>query len=128
MGTGDVITHTFSEPVTPTSVLAGWDGTSRTVSVTITNAGSNDTVTVVGVNLGTIATGGDYVGGNSTVGATMVMSGSTIRVTLTANPGSLKTVTSSTMVWTPSASVRDLAGNAMSTTPRTETGAPKQNF
>ena len=75
MGTGDVITHTFSEPVSPTSVLAGWSGASAAVSVTITNSASNDTVTVVGVNLGTIATGGDHVGGTSTVSATMVMSG-----------------------------------------------------
>ncbi len=116
MGTGDVITYTFSEAMSATSILAGWSGASTSVNVTVTNAGANDNVTVVGVNLGTIATGGSYVTSTSTVTATMVMSGSTVTITLGANPSGLATVASSTMAWTPSASAKDVAGNAMSTT------------
>jgi hypothetical protein len=33
-----------------------------------------------------------------------------------------------TLTWTPSVSAKDLAGNAMSTTTVTESGAPRQNF
>jgi hypothetical protein len=128
IGSGDVITYSFSEAMSPTSILTGWSGASTSVSIAVTNSSSNDTLTVTGVNLGTIATGGNYVGASSTVTATMVMGGSTITLTLTSSPSSPNTVLTSTMVWTPSASARDLAGNAISTTPRTESGAPKLNF
>ena len=116
MGTGDVITYTFSEAMSATSILAGWSGASTSVNVTVTNAGANDTVTVVGVTLGTIATGGSYVTSTSTVTATMAMSGSTVPSLSAQNPSGMATVASSTMVWTPSASAKDVAGNAMSTT------------
>lgn len=105
-----------------------WNGSSTAVSITVTNSGSNDRITVVSTNLGTVATGGNYVGATSTVAGTMSMSGSTVTVALGANPTSPNTVASGTMTWSPSASAKDLAGNAMSTTARTETGAPKQNF
>ena len=130
VGSGDVVTYTFSEPMDPNSILAGWDGTSTSVTVSLNNVGTNDTLTVSGVNLGTIALGGDYMMSTQTVTANMVLSGSTVTLTLTASPqnGQLNTIATSTMVWTPSASATDRAGNAMSTTARTETGAPKQNF
>jgi hypothetical protein len=127
---GDVITYTFSEPIDPNSILSGWNGTSTTVTVSFNDAGSNDNFTVTGTSLGTVAMGGNYQKSTQTASATMVLSGSTITVTLTSSPsnGQENTVTSSTMVWTPSASATDRAGNAMSTATATQSGAPKKNF
>jgi hypothetical protein len=125
------VTYTFSEAMSATSILSGWSGVSTAVNVLITNSGTNDTVAVstAGVNLGTITTGGNYVTANKTVTALMALSGVTVTLTFTSTAASgLNTVASSTMVWTPSASAKDPAGNAMLTTAATESGAPKRNF
>jgi len=60
----------------------------------------------------------------------MALTGTSLTLTLTstAPPGQLNTVASSTMVWTPSTSAADPAGNAMAGTAATESGAPKRNF
>ena len=128
---GDVVTYTFSEAMSATSILSGWSGASTAVNVLITNSGTNDLVSVstAGVNLGTITTGGNYVTANKTVTALMTMSGVTVTLTFTSTAASgLNTVASSTMVWAPSGSAKDPPGNAMLTTAATESGAPKRNF
>jgi chitinase len=120
--TGDTITYTFSEAMDPASIKAAWDGTSTTVTVSFANAGcgGNDTATVGSVNLGSVCLGGNYVNGNrSFTGSAMVMSAGSTVVTITlgtpSNTFNTETV-AGTMVWTPSASATDVAGNACSTT------------
>jgi hypothetical protein len=129
---GDVVTYTFSESMSPTSLRAGWSGAATSVNVSIGNSGSNDTVSISssGWNLGTLATGGNYIDSTRTVTANVALSGASLTLTFTstAPAGQLNVVGSSTMVWTPSASASDPAGNAMVATPRTQTGAPKRNF
>jgi len=51
-------------------------------------------------------------------------------VTLGAQTGGTVATSAATnsMVWSPSAAATDLAGNAMSTTARTETGAADREF
>ena len=114
------------------SIKSGWSGAATTVGVDLGSTASNDTVAVStsGWNLGTIATGGNFVKNNRTVAASIALSGSTVTLTFTstASVGQLNVVASSTMVWTPSSSAADPAANAMLTTARTQTGAPKQNF
>jgi hypothetical protein len=128
----DVVTYTFSEPMSANSIKAGWSGGVTGVNVALGNSASNDTVAVstAGWNLGTIATGGNYVASNRTVAANMALVGSTVTLTFTstAPTGQLNTVASSTMVWTPSTTAADPAGNAMVAAARTQSGAPKQNF
>jgi hypothetical protein len=59
----------------------------------------------------------------------MVQSGNTITITLgTASAGATTASSTSTMVWTPSASAYDRAGNAETTTSRSETGAADKEF
>jgi len=128
---GDTLVYTFSEPMDPASIQAGWSGASTTVNPSIVGG---DTITVV-APLGSVSTGGaGYVSSGSTVTCsttTMVMSGSTITLTLNnclpANKLKIGTNTQ-TFAWTPSASATDQAGNPMSTTVRTEVGGPKANF
>jgi hypothetical protein len=146
----DTVTLTYSEPIDPESVLAGWDGTSTSVVVRITNGGliPNDTLTVFNaadtsqLPLGSVDLGRtDYVGGGVGGGeiarfgatgtaSTMVMSGSTITLTLGTASGEAATTAAATgtMIWTPSTSAYDRAGNAALVTVATESGGADKEF
>jgi hypothetical protein len=142
---GDTITLTYSEPVDPNSLFAGWDGSSINVAVVLVDGGSsaNDTLQVWDVPrvsqipFGTIDLGRkDYLTSHSldTFGAsgtpsTMVMSGSTITITLGTPSVTADTAAGNgTMTWTPSASATDRAGNAASTSAVTESGSGDKEF
>jgi hypothetical protein len=128
---GDTLTYTYSEAVTPASVWTGWDGSSTAVHIRFTSAG-NDTITmlttgnVASINLGSVATNADYVTTTTTFNATMAMSsdGTSVIVTLsTPSNVSASASVGRNMSWTPSASVKDLAGTAGSTTAYSETNS-----
>jgi hypothetical protein len=128
---GDLLVYTFSEPMDPASIQAGWSGASTTVNPSIVGG---DTITAAAA-LGSVSTGAaGYVTAGSTVTCsttTMVMSGSTITLNLNnCLPTNKLKVGSATQtfVWTPSASATDQAGNPMSMTARSEVGGPKANF
>ncbi|MGP4058383.1 Ig-like domain-containing protein [Mycobacterium sp. 4D054] len=154
---GDSITYTFSEPIDPASILSGWNGTSRNVVVRAYDGnillgllGGNDTLQVYDsansslLPLGTLDLGrDDYVtgllGGTITFGAsgspsTMTMSGSTITIVLGTydsiflGAGRNIALGTGTMVWTPSTTPKDLAGNALSGAPATESGTADRDF
>jgi hypothetical protein len=131
---GDTVTYTFSEPMDPTSILAGWDGTSTSVVVAFLNnagAGGGDRLLVTDPSfnqiMGTFDLGSAaYVSGLVTFGqsgtaSTMVMSGSTITITFGSvnTPASVGTVTTGgTTLWTlPGTLPSDRAGNAVTGTP-----------
>jgi hypothetical protein len=137
---GDSITYTFSEPIDPTSILAGWTGEATSVVVRITNS-TNDTLTVYNASnttqlpLGSVNLGrSDYVNASATFGATgtastMVQSANAITVTFgTPSSGPGTAASTGTMIWTPSASAYDRAANAESTATRSETGAADKDF
>ena len=117
---GDTITFTYSEPMKPGSIYAGWNGTSTAVEVFV-NTASGDDLSVwdpTGATKLALANpvnlGGAYV--KSTVGfaATMVENGSAIKLTLGAKAsGTLATaaVTKGTTAWTDNTAATDLAGN-----------------
>jgi hypothetical protein len=126
---GDTITFTYSEPITAASVWSGWSGSSATVHVRFTSSG-NDTVTILdtantaAINLGSVATNADYVSATATFNGTMVRSadGASIVVTL-GTPSNVQPAANvgRNMSWTPNAAVKDLVGNAASTTAYNET-------
>jgi hypothetical protein len=90
-----------------------------------------DSANTTQLALGSTTIGTGYIAGNRRfTGSTMVMSGNTVTITLGARAGGpVSTVTTNiTMVWTPSTAVTDLAGNPMSATARTETGAADIEF
>jgi hypothetical protein len=128
----DIVTYSWSEPINPASILAAWTGVSTIVTLRVSSAANSAmTVTagVTGTPFGTVATGANYTGTTRTfTGSAMVMSGNSITITLATGTAGSTTVASSTMVWTPSATPTDLAGNPATTTARTETAAPKKNF
>ena len=124
---GDVVIYTFSEPIDPATVLAGWNGTSTAVQVKITAAVlAPDPFTVLdsgggtGVHLGTVQTNGDYVTTTATFDAAMVRSAdqASVVVTLGAKQSGLMALSAAgaqNMTWTVDGAVRDLAGNAVTT-------------
>lgn len=124
---GDSVTFTFNEAPEPGSIVPGWTGTTAaTVSVSIADTGSSDTLTVNGsaATLGSVALQANYTtaGKNSTfTGSTMTLSGSTLKIVLGSEPaGNARTETTKrAFAWTPSSSIYDQAGNACSTAPVT---------
>lgn len=139
---GDTVTLTYSEPVEPVSILAGWNGAVTSVVVRITHGGGgNDVLTVrnaansAQLPLGSINLGRtDYVAATRDFGATgvasqMTRSGNSIAFTLGTPSGVTTTAAAAgSVVWTPSATATDVAGNPSTTTAKTETGAADLDF
>jgi hypothetical protein len=137
LASGDWLRLTWSEQIAPTSVLTGWTGNSQSITVRVTN-GSTDSMefwnqaNTTRLNLGTVALNANFVPSAGAVfNATIQQSTAQITITL----GSLRSgsvnggaASSANMVWTPSASATDVAGNPAATTPRTETGTADRDF
>jgi hypothetical protein len=132
----DTITFTWqaSEVIDQYSISANWTGATLNCVVRINNnvaaTANNDQLLVydstnttvlpltsaTGVNLGTQG----YVGGNRTFGATgtassMSRSGNSITVVLGTQSANATTSTAGQMIWNPSATATDRAGNASGT-------------
>jgi len=133
---GDVISFSFSEAITATSLLAGWDGTARTVQVRFTNSTTSPTLdtfrirdsagnTTVKLD-NNVATYANVVTNTVNFAATMVRAadGQSVSVTLgTPNaPANIVAGTSGlvNMRWTTIAGPLDLAGNAINVANVTE--------
>jgi hypothetical protein len=139
---GDTAILTFSEPIDPNSVLAGWTGAATSVVARIdNNTPTNDRFAVYNaanttqLPVGTVNLGRtDYVFASATFGAsgtasTMTQSGNAITITLgTASSGPTTAAATGAMIMSPSATATDRAGNAESTTSRTETGSADRDF
>jgi hypothetical protein len=127
--TGDQLVLTYSEPMDPYRILAGWTGASTSVTVRLVHNGSGDRVQIrnaadsATLPLGTVFLNRtDFTTATrSFTGSTMVMSGSTITITLGTPSGAVTTAAgAAAMTWTPVSTAWDRAGNASSTTTRTE--------
>lgn len=121
---GDVVTLAFTEPVEPSSVMAGWDGSATSVTVRVTDGGGgDDTLRVLAPGGATLPLGVVHLARDDYVDATREMVGSTmsatatgVTITLTAPDGTVpqppgQAPTGGTLGWTPDADVIDLAGN-----------------
>lgn len=144
---GDTVTFTYSEKLDLATVVGGWDGTARAVTVRLRDGNlvgggaKDDTIDVTGANLGAVNLKADFVKSGKTVQwsgtmtATTVTVGTTTRTVVTVALGGvtsgsgLRTVTTAaTMVWTPSAAATDLSGQKCSTAPAVETGTADRDF
>ena len=140
MGAGDSVTFTWSEPMAPASIMAGWAGGSTAVRVRITDNASNDRLDVFNaadtVRLNTNANQlvqlqGNWVTGTVWFNATMLQTGNQVSVTLGSTiSGTPRTgvATTTAMSWTPSTAATDLAGNPCTATVVPESGAPDVDF
>lgn len=121
----DTITYTFSEPVEPASILAGWTGAATDVTLRLNNNAGQDRVQIwnsangAQLPLGEVNTLQAFTGANRTFGAPataqrsrMAMSGSAITVTLgTASGATTTSAGGQNMTWTPVATPYDRAAN-----------------
>jgi hypothetical protein len=126
---GDTLTLTTNDILDTFTILAGWDGSATTVRVVLDNDNGGDLLEIRNASgaavlpFGTINLGRtDFIaaagGGLATFPAsTMTQSGNAITVVLGGTVTGTPTTAAGTgtMVWTPSATVRDRAGNAMAT-------------
>jgi hypothetical protein len=128
---GDSITYTYSEPITPTSVLSSFTGTSASVMVRFFNIAPRDGFTVLdgsaaaNVNLdnGTVLSAGvdllaQFVKSIATIPATMTRSadGKSFTVVLGTVPASAlpnKAAGANNMSWRVKSGPKDRAGNAL---------------
>jgi hypothetical protein len=134
----DVLTLTTNDTLDTFSLLANWTGAATTVQVRFVNQGGGDRLQVwnsagtTQVPFGTInLTRTDYTTGTlSFNGSTMTQTDGVITVTLGAPVvGTVTTVgAAANMVWTPSATATDRAGNAMPTGAFTEPAPNDRDF
>lgn len=133
---GDSVTFTFSEPIDPQTVLAGWTGAPTNVVARIAQNTGGDRLTIRNATntaqlpLGVVNLMGlGYVGTTRDFGATgtpstMVQSGNEITVTFGTASGATGTETVSGVAsWTPTTTLTDRAGNTCQTTAVLEVGA-----
>jgi hypothetical protein len=142
MEQGDSVTLTYSEPIDPNSVLAGWSGASQNIAVLVSDdVSGTDVVSFwtttfsAQIQLGAIGLGrndyvtADRVFGLSGTASTMVQGGNAITVTLGTASGSTSTAGSAgTMIWGPSGTATDRAGNQAQTTLVSESGSADREF
>ena len=131
--TGDTVTFTFSEAMSPASMLAAWSGASTQVLVKLIDAGNADTLQVWSADnaarlavANPLALNGDYVPSSGAVfRATMTLNaaGTVVTVTLgSLQSGSVKPASQANaqkngpLKWTPDARATDRAGNHVNTT------------
>jgi hypothetical protein len=139
---GDQVLLTYSEPIDPNSILAGWSGAATNVVVRITDGAlGNDVFTIRNAaNSAQLPLGSldlrrtDFVSITRNFGASgtpsqMTQAGNTISLTLGTASGTTTTAAgTASMVWTPAATATDRAGNASSSAARTESGTTDRDF
>jgi hypothetical protein len=129
---GDTVSFSFNEAPDPGSIVSGWDGSgAKAVTVSIADKSGNDTLSVSGATIGSVALQGDYTTSGRTTtfsASTMSVSGATVTIVLgTDSAASARTETDKNKpVWTPTASNYDAAGNACATA--TVTAANAREF
>jgi hypothetical protein len=129
---GDTIAFAYNDVPEPESIKSSWEGEATSVKVSIADSSGNETLSVSGVNLGSVSLKGDYVDSGKTVSfssSSMTLSGGAVTIVL-AEPSSTSNLNddngSRAPVWTPSSAADDRAGNACSTA--TVTGASVRQF
>lgn len=126
---GDTVSFEFNAAPDPNSIVSSWNGSgTKSVTVSITGSSTEDSLSVSGATIGSVALKGDFTSSTASfTGSTMSLSGSTVTIVLGTASGSIKTDTDkSKAVWTPSASNYDAAGNASATT--NVTGGNQKQF
>jgi hypothetical protein len=135
---GDTVIFTFTEAIDPATVLAGWNGSSTSVTLRLIQQNGTpgdrvqvwDAANTTQLPFGLIRLFNDYVTADRAfAGSTMAMSGSTIMVTLGTPGGAVSTATGTGDIsWGPTTTITDRAGNACTSGNATESGAADLDF
>ncbi|MGI8781292.1 MAG: Ig-like domain-containing protein, partial [Solirubrobacteraceae bacterium] len=119
---GDWLRLTWSEPIAPASVLAGWDGSPLAIRVELQNINGSDEMDLWNSTGAThlnlvddvahLKLNANFVTTNGWFDATLTRSGGVFTITLgTKLSGTLVTATAANISWKPSILATDLAGN-----------------
>ncbi|MCW3066480.1 MAG: hypothetical protein JWN32_3652, partial [Solirubrobacterales bacterium] len=150
---GDTLTATYSERLDATTFCSTWNNTgtgtqsiagSGAVTVTIANTGTNDTLTITAVGsscggtgnfkFGSVALGGNYVNADTTYsgsgGSKSTLTWDPVAHTLAIMLGTPSAagntgIAAGTPTYTPSAALKDLAGNTISASAFTASGTSR---
>jgi chitinase len=138
---GDTVVYTFSEQMDLSSIYSGWSGSAMSGTLRVRGGFfSSDTMDIsspTGVRLGTVDLNANFAtifadafSDVSITAATVTTDGvpRTVVTVRVLTPGGLQAITMDTLIWRPSASVVDLAGNPMSTAAVTESGPLDMDF
>jgi hypothetical protein len=128
----DTIVFTYNDVPEAETIKSSWDGDAISVKVSVADSSGTETLSVSGVNLGSVSLKGDYVDSGKTVNfssSSMTLSGSSVTIVL-GEPSSTSNLNddngSRAPVWSPSSAADDRAGNPCSTA--TVTGANTRQF
>jgi hypothetical protein len=124
LNAGDWLRLTWTEPIAPASVLAGWDGSPLPIRVELQDVAGSDRLTVWNgttrlnlTNTGGLRLNANFVATDASFDATLTRSGAAFTITLgTRLSGTLATAAPANIRWTPSNLATDLAGNPANTT------------
>ncbi|MCD9199801.1 Ig-like domain-containing protein [Aeromicrobium wangtongii] len=137
---GDTVVYTFSEQMDLSSIYSGWSGDATSGTLKVKGgffvSDSFDISSPSNLRIGSVELNADFAlwlvdaTANMTVSAQLDDLGRTVvTVKLLSTPSTGQRVTDpATMVWTPSSSMTDLAGNSVSTTDVSETGPSDVDF
>lgn len=135
---GDTIVYTFSEQMDLSSIYAGWTGTATSGTLRVRGLFANtlDINSPANVRLGSVDLNANFalvldLSSDMSMTAATVTTDGVARTVVTVkvlSASGYQVNTAANMVWTPSASVLDLAGNPTSTATVTETGAQDVDF
>jgi hypothetical protein len=143
---GDTMVFTFSEQMDLSSIYSGWSGAATSGSVQVRDGlfvnGSIDSDLLslsrpTGADLGTVNLNANFatvfsLSSNVTMTAATVTQDGVARTVVTLRVDGAATgnqvTTPATMVWTPAATILDLAGNAIGTAAVNETGPVDVDF
>jgi chitinase len=137
----DTLTFSWSEPMAPASILAGWAGGTQNIRVRVNNVGTTDTLDLYNAagttKLNVVAATqalrlqADWVTAQVDFNATMTMTGNGVVVTIgSLISGTPRTgvTTGANMIWNPSTLAADAVGNPAAATVLTETGVVDRDF
>jgi hypothetical protein len=147
---GDTLKLTYSKPIDPYSILAGWTGAAINVQIALVDGGgtTSDSIYIytsgsspvqVPIGIVTLNNSGNDTAGSGTyitygvtgtgTPSTMTLNGSVI--TLVFGLGNAQSATSATaaaMSWAPSTTATDIAGNADTAAAAIQSGTVHANF
>jgi chitinase len=136
---GDWLRLTWSEPIAPASILAGWDGSPLAIRVELQNVASKDLLdfwnstgttrlNLVDSNVD-LTLNTNFIATSGWFNATMTRSGGAITITFgSLISGTLVTASAAHIVWAPSILATDLAGNPSAATSVTEPNPKDLDF
>lgn len=140
----DRLTFTFSEPIEPGSVIAGWSGEPTTITTTFSDGGGKPTApnpdrlqltitqgtttTALPITPGMVGLGRNYVGATFSFTSTLTRTAGgdafTVDLGTATSPNVVRNTTSAAVSWAPGNALKDRAWHSAATTAAPDAAGP----